>query len=145
MSSAQISEPPSASKLDLIRRFLKAAGIQNRIDSGSILDRYAFIGGAVFNAAAQGGATIGEAVALAMDALRTAYAPHRHVWQEEYESHLNWEFTEEELREIVGFLEKAVGQHFLEGRWRMDAYIGTNTEDLIEQIASEAEATLSRH
>ena len=144
MSSAQISEPPSAPKLDLIRRFLKAAGIQKRIDSGSVLDRYAFIGGAVFNVAAQGGATIREAVDLATDALRAAYAPHRQVWQEEYESHLNWEFTEEELQEIVSFLENPVGQHFLEGRWRMDAYIETNTEDLIEEIATEAEAALSR-
>lgn len=38
MASAQIGEPPSGSKLDLIRRFLRAAGIQDRLDTGQFLE-----------------------------------------------------------------------------------------------------------
>lgn len=143
MTSAQIEEPPGPSKLDLIRRFLQAAGLQHRIDNGSFLERYAIPGGPVFTSAARDGATLRDAFDAASAALRTAYEKHRHVWQEEYESHVNWEFTEEELREIVTFLESPVGQHFLEGRWRMDAYIGTNTEELTEQIVREAEAVVA--
>ena len=76
--------------------------------------------------------------------MRLAYEPHRLSWQEEYESHINWEFTEAELDEIVPFLEGPSGQHFLEARWRMDAYIGTNTEHLVERIISAAAATLTK-
>lgn len=43
-----------------------------------------------------------------------------------YEDHLNWEVPEAELTKIVGFVEKPVGQHFLEGRWRIEAYAGSN-------------------
>ena len=103
----------------------------------------AFPGGAVFAAAARDGASIKDAFDAGAEALRAAYARHRHVWQEEYESHVNWEFTEAELQDIVAFLERPVGQHFLEGRWRMDAYIETNTEALLEEIAREAEAALA--
>ncbi len=71
-----------------------------------------------------------------------AYDKHRHTWQDEYETHVNWEFEEEELSLIVAFLESAVGQHFLEGRWRMGAYVGSNTEDLVEQVLADAEAVL---
>jgi hypothetical protein len=77
-------------------------------------------------------------------ALINAYARHRAEYQREYESHVNWEFSEDELREIVGFLERPVGRHFLEGRWRMDAYVGTNAEQIEEQIVTEAMAAIAR-
>jgi len=143
MTSAQIGEPPSASKLDLIRRFLRAAGIQQQIDTGSFLDRFAFPGSPLVASAAFDGCTFREAGKRAFGALREAYAKHRNFWQDEYESHVNWEFTEAELEEIVAFLERPAGKHYLEGRWRMDAYIGTNTEDLIEDIICEAKAALA--
>lgn len=143
--AAQIDEPPNPSKLELIRRFLKATGIQRQIDTGSFLERCAFPGGPLFASASHvDGATLKGAVESALATLRNAYGPHRHVWQEEYESHVNWEFTEEELECIVTFLEAPEGQHFLEGRWRMDAYITTNTERLVEEIVSEAEAAFSK-
>jgi hypothetical protein len=142
MMSAQITAPPSPSKLELIRRFMAAAGIENQIDSGSMISHLMLPGGPVFNAALGEETTFLEAVKAASDALHTVYLKHRSVWQEEYESHINWEFTEAELEEIVGFLEKPVGQHFLEGSRRMDAYIGTNTEALMEEIGREAESAL---
>lgn len=77
-------------------------------------------------------------------ALIDAYERHRADYQKEYESHVNWEFTEDELREIVGFLERPAGRHFLDGRWRMDAYVGTNTEEIEEQIVREAMAALAQ-
>lgn len=79
---------------------------------------------------------------IPMDALRRAYEPHRHVWQEAYESHVNWEYSEEELRQIVAFLESPAGRHFLTGEWRMNAYVGTNVEELLEQIIRQAEREL---
>ena len=79
-----------------------------------------------------------------MTALRAAYAPHRSEYQQAYESHVNWEFTEAELAEIVGFLERPVGKHFLDGRWRMEAYTETNTEKMEEQIVKDAMARLAR-
>ena len=79
-----------------------------------------------------------------MTALTTAYAPHRAEYQQAYEGHVNWEFTEAELAEIVGFLERPVGKHFLDGRWRMEAYVGTNTEEMEEQIVKEAMASLAK-
>jgi hypothetical protein len=57
---------------------------------------------------------------------------------------VNWEFTEAELAEIVGFLERPVGKHFLDGRWRMEAYVGTDTEEWEEQIVKEAMANLPK-
>jgi hypothetical protein len=141
IGSAQIDEPPSPSKLELIRRFLIASGIQERIDSGSFLDGF---GVQLMSAAAKEGTTFKEAADAAFGAVRNAYAKHGNVWQEEYERHVNWEFTEGELRQIVEFLEDPVGQHFLEGRWRMDAYIGTNTEELTQQIFEEAEESLKQ-
>jgi hypothetical protein len=87
--------------------------------------------------------SLGESFARRRTALINAYARHRVEYQREYESHVNWEFTEDELREIVGFLERPVGRHFLDGRWRMDAYVGTNTEELEEQIVREAMAALT--
>jgi hypothetical protein len=138
MDSPQIDEPPSPAKRELIRRFLRATGIQRQIDSGSFLERHAMPGTPLFARHGGDGATFGEAAHAALSALRAAYEKHRPVWQEEYERHANWEFTEEELERIVRFLEGQAGQHFLEGRWRMDAYIGTNTEALVEEIVREA-------
>jgi len=146
VNSAQIDEAPSPAKVELIRRFLKATGIQKKIDTGSFLERHAFIGGQLLASAAEAdGMTFKRAVESAFGALRTAYEPRRHVWQEEYESHLNWEFTEAELERIVAFMEAPEGQHFLEGRWRMDAYISTNTEHLVEEIVTDAQAALAQH
>lgn len=79
-----------------------------------------------------------------MAALKKAYAKHRSEYQQAYESHVNWEFTEEELAEIVAFLERPAGKHYLDGRWRMEAYVGTNTEELEERIVAEAQASLSK-
>lgn len=137
MTSAQIDEPPSAEKTALITRFMAASGIQARINDGSFLQRYALGGSPLLTAA---GATVRET----FNALRVAYEPHRLTWQEEYESHVNWEFTETELEEILLFLEGPSGEHFLEARGRMDAYIGTNTEHLLEQIISAAAAALAK-
>ncbi|CAM5544234.1 hypothetical protein [Sphingobium scionense] len=142
MASAQIGEPPSGSKLDLIRRFLRAAGIQDRLDTGQFLERLTLPGTPLFALAARKGETFGGAQRTADEALKSAYASRRQAWQEEYESHVNWEFTETELLNIVDFLEAPEGKHFLEGRWRMDAYIETNTEELVEQIVNEATAAL---
>jgi len=138
VSSAQNHEPPSDTKKALIHRYLIASGRQADIDRGKFVERVAVIGQPVFAAAAEGGATIREAFDTAFAALREAYEPHRAVWQEEYESHLNWEYSEEELAQIVAFLESPAGQHHLEGSWRMNAYIGTNTEELVEKIVGEA-------
>jgi len=134
MSSAMIEEPPSPSKQALICRFLEASGIQHAIDSGTFVQRLALPGGPLVGSGLNFGANL-EAVAR-------AYAKHRAVWQDEYERHANWEFTEEELRGIVGFLESDIGKHFLEGRWRMDAYVATNTEHLLEDIVADAQASL---
>lgn len=139
MTSAEIEEPPSLSKLDLIRRFLQATGIQERIDTGSFLQRFALPGTPLFTRLLDGGAVPIDAVMQGTRKLEAAYACHRQIWQDEYETHINWEFTETELQIIVAFFEAPEGQHFLEGRWRMDAYISTNTEELVEQIIAEAE------
>lgn len=144
MSSAMIEEPPSPAKLALVRRFLVANGTQAEIDSGSFLQRFALPGSALsmIAASASGEITFQQAFDLPMNALLRAYEQHRSTWQEEYEAHVNWEFNEEELSSIIDVLEGPAGEHFLEGRWRMGAYIGTNTEDLIEQIITEAEIAL---
>ncbi len=144
--SAQIDKPPSPSKLLLIRRFLRAIGLQQQLDSGSFLERYAIPGGAMWQLpsgqAAQESFLGG--FAKRMTALTNAYAKHRTQYQHAYESHVNWEFTEDELTEMVGFLERPVGKHFLDGRWRMQAYVGTETEELEERIVKEAIANLAK-
>jgi hypothetical protein len=142
--AAQIDQAPNPSKLRLIREFLKLTGVQEKIDSGSFLEMYALPGQPVFASAASGGATFKEAVERGFAALQTAYSPHKHVWQEGYESHLNWEFTEEELAQIVAFLRTPAGQHYLVGRWRTEAYTETNTEKLVEQIVRDAAASLTK-
>lgn len=144
--SAQFENPASLAKLALIRRFMKAIGLQDELDTGSFLERYAVPGGAMWTISS--GQTLSETLSggfeKRMVALRKAYAQHRAEYQKAYEDHLNWEFTEAELAEIVGFLERPVGQHYLDGRWRMEAYVGTNTEDLEARIVAEAQANL-RH
>ena len=75
---------------------------------------------------------------------KAAYEKRRAVYQEAYEDHLNWEFTEVELQEIVTFLEAPVGQHYLDGRWRMEAYTNKNTEDIEAEIVKEANDILSK-
>lgn len=144
--SAQIDEPPSPSKLLLIRRFLRAIGRQDQLDSGSFLERYALPSGPMWQVSSGRGATetLKDGFEKRMTALRTAYAPHRAEYQQAYESHVNWEFTEAELAEIVAFLERPVGKHFLDGRWRMEAYVGTNTEETEEQIVKDAMSSLAK-
>ena len=144
--SAQIDKPPSPSKLLLIRRLLRAIGLQQQLDSGSFLERYAIPGGPMWQV------TNGQAVQESLEggfekrmaALTNAYGKHRAEYQRAYEDHVNWEFTEAELAEIVGFLERPVGKHFLDGRWRMEAYVGTNTEQMEEQILKDATASLAK-
>jgi hypothetical protein len=142
--SAQVEKPASLAKLALIRRFMKAIGLQDKLDTGSFLERYAVPGGPMSTISS--GQTLSETLSgsfeKGMTALRDAYAPHRAEYQKAYEDHLNWEFTETELTEIVGFLERPVGQHYLDGRWRMEAYVATNTEDLEARIVAEAQANL---
>ena len=144
--SAQIDGPPSPSKLILIRRFLLAIGRQDQLDTGSFLERYAIPGGPMWQVSNSQVLTdsLKDGLEKRMTALKTAYAPHRAEYQQAYESHVNWEFTEAELAEIVGFLERPVGKHFLEGRWRMEAYVGTNTEEIEEQIVKDAMASLAK-
>jgi hypothetical protein len=143
--SAQIDKPASPSKLLLIRRFLRAIGLQQQLDTGSFLERYAIPGGPMWqvSSAQPVQESLRDGYDERMSALKTAYAKHRAEYQQEYEEHVNWEFTEAELAEIVGLLERPVGKHFLDGRWRMDAYVGTNTEALEEQIVREAMASVA--
>lgn len=144
--AAEIDEPPSSSKLALIRRYLRAIGRQDALDSGSFLERYALPGGPMWSVStgAPISDSLGDGFYKRMAALKAAYAKHRVTFQQAYEDHVNWEFTEAELGEIVAFLESATGQHYLDGRGRMDAYVGTDTEDLVDQIVKEAMASLSK-
>ncbi|MCR5871939.1 MULTISPECIES: DUF2059 domain-containing protein [unclassified Sphingomonas] len=143
--AVQIETPPSATKLALIKRFLKAIGRQHQLDSGSFLERYAIPGGVMWPVKA--GALPAEDLLggfeRRMSALKKAYERHRSTYQKAYEDHVNWEFTEDELVKIVDFLESPVGQHYLDGRWRMEAYTDTNTEDLEQEIVAEAQASLA--
>ncbi|MBB4155682.1 hypothetical protein GGQ80_003607 [Sphingomonas jinjuensis] len=144
--SAKIEAPASASKLALIRRFLRAIGRQDQLDSGSFLERYAVPGGVMWQI--KPGDQIEENLRggfeLRMAALKRAYEKHRAAYQQAYESHLNWEFTEQELATIVTFLESREGRHYLDGRWRMEAYTDTNTEDIEQGIVAEAQASLAQ-
>ncbi len=144
--SAQITEPPDQSKRLLIKQFLTLIRLQNQLDTGSFLDRYARPGGPLWKAKSGENLTesLGDGFRIRSEALKAAYAKRRAIYQQAYEDHLNWEFTEAELREIVEFLGKPVGQHYLDGRWRMEAYTNTNTEDLEAEIVSEAASTLSK-
>lgn len=143
--AAQIDSPPSPSKLGLIKRYLRAIGRQQELDSGIFLERYAVPGGPMWaKSMTRPYETLGGGFEKRMEALRAAYSKHRAEYQEAYEQHVNWEFTEAELAEIVSFLEKPVGKHYLDGRWRMDAYVHTGMEDTEAQIVREAIASISR-
>jgi hypothetical protein len=75
MASGMIAEPPSATKLALIRRFLVANGTQAEIDSGSFLQRFAFPGSplAVLAATSSRDITSRETFEMPMKALLKAY------------------------------------------------------------------------
>jgi len=144
--SAQIEKAASPSKLKLIRRFMVAIGLQDQLDTGSFLERYAIPGGPMWSAPSDQVLTesITDGFEVRFKALESAYAKRKAIYQQAYEDHLNWEFTEAELREIVAFLENPVGQHYLDGRWRMEAYTNTNTEDIETDIVKEAVASLNK-
>lgn len=137
--SAMIETQPSEEKLQLIRRFMRASGLQARLDSGSFLERYGLNEDLNWQ---EGRATITITQMLTgpMKALKTVYEKYKPAYQEAYESHINWEFTDDELRQMIAFLESPVGQHFLDGTWRMDAYTGTNMEETEEALVTEAVA-----
>jgi biotin carboxylase len=130
----------SQMKLALIRRFLELNGTQAAIDDGTFLDRYADSSPVLIEAVEGGGGstTLRDRLVRPIEALRRAYLPHRGEYQAAFEAHVNGEFTEDELREIVGFLETDTGQHFIEGRWRMDAYTQTSMEEITEEIIVQA-------
>lgn len=144
--SAQIDGAPSPTKLKLIRQFLDLIGVQHQLDTGSFLERYAMPGGPMW--AVTPGEPLQEDLAdgfrVRFEALKIAYAKRRTAYQQDYEDHLNWEFTEDELKEIVTFLGKPVGKHYLDGRWRMEAYTRNNTEEMDEDIVKEALAGLKK-
>ena len=141
--SAQIEAPPSAEKQMLIDKFMQASGLQARLDSGSFLEHYAFVPELGWH---QGrtDTTLFEALSGPVAALHSVYAQYRSVYQEAYASHINWEFTEEELRDIVAFLESPVGRHYLDGSWRMEAYTETNMEETTQALVEEAVALYRR-
>jgi len=144
-ASAHIAEPPNPSKLHLIRRFMQLTGLQRRLDTGSFLERYAIPGGPMWQsprAGSQDGVTFLQLLERRIAALDRAYARHRATYQRDYENHINWEFTEAELEEIVAFLSRPAGQHYLDGSWRMEAYVGTSVEELEEQIVREAVSSM---
>jgi hypothetical protein len=133
----------SDAKRDLIRRYLVASGLQARIDAGRFVERHGWIGRPVFESAMAEGHSIGEAAAAASAALQAAYARHRSVWQAQYEAHVDHAFGEADLAVIVAFLESAAGRLYLDWNGRMDAYIETNTEELVEEIVATAHAAVT--
>jgi hypothetical protein len=145
-SAAKTETPVSATKTALIRRFLRAIGRQDQLDSGSFLERYAIPGGVMWpiTKGVQPAEDLLGGFERRMSALKMAYEKRRATYQQAYESHVNWEFTEEELSEIVKFLESPVGKHYLDGRWRMEAYTDTNTEDIEQEIVTEAQASMAK-
>lgn len=144
--AVQVEAPANAGKLVLIRRFLRAIGRQDQLDSASFLERYAVPGGAMWPIKPGGQITedLRSGFERRMSALKTAYEKHRATYQKAYEHHVNWEFTEEELAAIVTFLESRVGKHYLDGRWRMEAYTDTNMEDIEQGMVAEAKAILAK-
>ncbi len=144
--AAQIETTASVTKTALIGRFLRAIGRQDQLDSGSFLERYAMPGGVMWpitKGLQPAEDFVGE-FERRMSALKKAYEERRVTYQQACESHVNWEFTEEELSKIVEFLESPVGKHYLDGRWRMEAYTDTNTEDIEQEIVAEAQASLAK-
>ena len=79
MASAMVEEPASQSKLDLIRKFLVASGIQLKIDSGSFLERYSCPGGPLFNIPSASGEELAfkEAFERPIRAVKAAYEQYR--------------------------------------------------------------------
>lgn len=141
VSSAQITSPPSEEKLALIRQFMKAAGIQSRLDSGSFLERYAFVpelGWHELPSEESREVNLLEILTGPIEALKSAYEKYRPIYQSEYESHINWEFKEDEPRQMIAFFESSVGQHYLEGTWRMEAYTATTLEEIEQSLVTEA-------
>tara|TARA_B100000678_G_scaffold178248_1_gene148673 strand:+ start:203 stop:733 length:531 start_codon:yes stop_codon:yes gene_type:complete len=139
--SAQINSPPSEEKLALIRRFMVVAGIQGRIDSGNFLERYAFapeLGWREPTVEGESAANLLDALTDRIETLNSVYEKYRPQYQSAYERHLNWEFTESELRQMIAFFETPVGQHYLDGTWRMEAYTGTDLEETEETLVAEA-------
>ena len=139
--SAQIESPPTEAKLELIRRFMAAVGIQDQLDSGSFLERYAFVPELGWNegrAGTRSESNLLETLTGPIEALKAVYEKYRSSYQSEYEQHLNWEFTEAELRQMIAFFESPVGQHYLDGTGRMAAYIGTNMEENEQALVAEA-------
>jgi hypothetical protein len=133
--SAMNTEPPTPEKLRLVREFLVATGLQDEIDQARFLDRYQGRVRAALPTTMTYGAWLGAPAEL----VQRAYKPHRQIWQEEYESHVHWEFSEGELAEAIRFFGGEAGRHFREGLFRLRAYVGSNTEDLVEQVIAEAE------
>lgn len=125
---------------------MRAIGLQERLDTGSFLERYAIPGGPLWNDPSE--EVVNNSLAggfeVRFKALKAAYERRRAIYQQAYEDHINWEFAEAELSEIVTFLEKPVGQHYLDGRWRMEAYTNTNTEDVEAEIVKEAAVILRK-
>ena len=134
-------ESPSPAKRSLIRRYLAASGSQDMIDSGTFLDHLAGPGGPLSDLL-PAKASLEDHFALPLKALKQAYQKHREIWQEEYESHVDGMFEEDELSQVVDFLESPSGRRYLDARWRMDAYIETNTEAVVEHIVAEAREVL---
>ena len=139
--SAQNETPPSAEKQQLIQRLMRATGLQARLDSGSFLDRYASISELHWH---EGNETISLLDFVTnpgpIQALKSVYEKYRAEYQEAYEAHINWEYTEDELRQMVTFWESPAGQHYLDGTWRMEAYTRTNMEETEEALVNEAVA-----
>ena len=139
--SARIETPPTEEKLELIRRFMTVVGIQSRLDSGSFLERYAFVPELGWHEVASESrkeSNLLDGLTGRIEALKAAYERYRPVYQSEYEEHLNWEFTEDELRQMIAFFDSAVGKHYLDGTWRMEAYTGTNMEETEQALVAEA-------
>jgi hypothetical protein len=139
--SAMDEISPSPAKRALIHRFLVANGSQAKIDSGTFLDHLAFPGGPLTGLLPEQ-VSLQEFFTGPMGALKQAYESHRDIWQEEYESHVDAMFGEEELLQVVDFLESPSGRLYLDASWRMDAYIETNTEAVVEHIVAEARKSL---
>lgn len=139
--SAQIESPATEEKLKLIRRYMRVVGIQDQLDSGSFLERYAFLPELGWHEDCSHDHTksnLLDSFTGPTVALRAVYERFRPEYQNEYEQHLNWEFTEDELRQMIAFFESSVGQHYLDGSWRMEAYVGTNMEETEKAIVAEA-------
>ena len=146
-NSAMIETPPSPEKTKLIAEFLCLSETQRKIDNGQAVEAMAIQDGfeaLKANSDAGGrvlGPLTGGPLTIVSDAYQSAYLRHKAEFQSEFERHVNWEFSESELRTINAFLGSAAGKHYLAGNWRMNAYVVTNTEDLVLKIAAEAKST----